>query len=600
MFVGMLFVVAVAWHLAFQRGTAPPDRLAAPVTSAATIDWIDGADAIINLGLDSDEATSLGVAHALGRPWLMALYRQAALGRLSEWFGSQTLALDREVRRMGLPDVDASTLDPAAVRFLEAYADGVRAGQAARPWRLLPAAVSLDLDPEPWTVGHTLAVERLLVWLSTDIERNVPADSSGATASAPDTPSVPPAAPRGSFTAARDSLAAFLGLADLTQSAVWATEAGGLYARLPVGFSAIPPVMTVSVRAGSGLVYEGATWPGLPYRVCGRTPEASWCKPLAGAASIAPDSSAVPPEYFGVNLPDGSRIVGTRVRSQGGLLREGERLAWSGFERGTDAPAWARLTTDPAAGFVGFGLASKAGIHLSQSVARPLEPWNQAGSVLGSGSAREMGILLARVDAVDDTLSSAPALLLDTGSVPPTDSTAGAASAGFEPQVSDSESYLRNWDGSFSGSSIAATLFDARRAFGEAAEDSLLLWFGSDRRAWRWELDPLLVLSYPAAQAAGLPVRYGPVRWLRNGYPGSPAWGPYRAGEAHRSVPFSAAWEASLAAPGSPMDEIRYRRPAVDYNRFLGRSRAEPVRPELLTLTERGRGGRTVIRPTAQ
>lgn len=528
----------------------------------------------------------------------MALYRQAALGRLSEWFGPQTLALDREVRQLALPEVDANALEPATARFLEAYAAGVRAGQSARPWRMLPAAVSLDLAPEPWTVEHTLAVERLLVWLSTDITAMTPAPELSLTAAtSQDLPSAAAGSTPDSFSAARDSLAAFLGLTDLTQAAVWATEGQGLYARLPVGFSAIPPVMTVSIRTEDGPVYVGATWPGLPYRVCGRTPEASWCKPLSGVATVVPDSSSVSPEYFAVNLSDGSRVVRTRKRSEAGLLRDGVRLSWSGFDRVTDAAAWARLTTDPSADFEEFVLASRTGIHLSRSVARPLAPWSQVGSVLGSGSGREMGVLLARIDAVDDTLSSPPALLRDTGSTLPFDSTTAGATVPFEPQVSDSESYLRNWDGSYSGSSIAATLLDARRAFGDAAEDSLLRWFGSDRRAWRWELDPLLVLSYPAAQAAGLSARYGPVRWLRNGYPGSPAWGPDRAGQTRRSIPFTAAWEAALAAPGNPMYEMQYRRPAVDYDRFLGRSRAEPVRPELSTLTERDSRGRTVIRP---
>ncbi|NNE68957.1 MAG: hypothetical protein HKN29_01195 [Rhodothermales bacterium] len=572
--VGLVIVVGGAWHLAFQRGSSPPERLTAPVAGSVHLEWIDGRDALVKLDDASDEATALGVAHALGRPWLMALYRQAALGRLSEWFGPQTLALDIHVRRMGIPEATVDQLDSAGRELLEAYARGVRAGHSARPWNLLPAAVAMDLELEPWDVTHSLAVERLMAWLSTPIEPKESPESSA-------------------FTASRDSVAAFLGLADLDQAVVWVSEQQGLYARLPTGFSGIPPVMSVSIRVGGSPMYEGATLPGLPYRLCGRSGGRAWCKPLTGQATATLDSMRTTPEYFAVDLADGRREVGTREQLAGALFHEGVRLEWTGFQAMSDAGHWARLQRpDQVEGLEGFLLANRGGLIISANTVYPGAPWRRIGSAVGSGSLPGLEALLSRIDVVDDTLSRPVNLLMDTGggiladSLAPLPINAATADSG-------AASYLRNWDGRFNGASIAATLYDARRAFGSSAEDSLLAWFGSDRRLWRWELDPLLQLTYPAGQAADLPRRFDPVPWLRDGYPTSPSRGPSRAGQPGRTTPFSAAWEASFGW----QEPVHYRIPSVPYEQFLGRSRAAPVRPELATFEQKQTTGRTTVRP---
>lgn len=581
--LGLVVVAAAAWHLAFQRGDEPASEVNAPIMGQATVSWIDGPDAVISLSSAQDGETALGVAHALERPWLMALYRQAALGRLSEWFGSETVALDRHVKQLGIPDVAPEALDSQTRLALQRYAAGVRAGQSAQSWDLLPAAVAAGFSPEPWKEGHTLAVERLFSWLSTVI---VAGDSLGT-------------AP---FEDRRDSLAAFLGLTDLDQAVVWATEADGLYARLPVGNSGLPPIMSVAISVGQRLVYEGATLPGLPYRFCGRSETDAWCKPLTSTATVAPDSAVVRAEYFAIDLADGSRAIGTQQRTARGLVDNGAHLEWPGLFVQSDAAAWTRMPSPGA-----FELATTSGLVLSPTGLRILGSASvQVGSVLATGSADGIEALVARIDAVDDTLTRPEYLLLDTGSiltsarssVAPGQTLPGADSlSGFPVTDPGSLSYVRNWDGRFSSSSIAATLYDATAAFGSAANDSLLGWFGSDRRDWRWELDPLLRLQYPGAEVGDLPIRYGEVEWRRNGHPTAPSWGPSRSFEPGRTTPFSAAWEAYLGRPQVP-SAVRYRRPTVPYRQFLGRSRAAPVRTDLTSLSGRPITSQTRIRPT--
>ncbi|MFT5144761.1 MAG: penicillin amidase, partial [Thalassolituus oleivorans] len=236
----------VVWHLAFGTGGHPPRNVTTAISAPAEISWLEDGDALIGLSRSGDVDAVLGVAHGLGRPWLMALYRQAALGRLAEWFGPGAVTFDLHVRGMGIPE-EITGLPEATVGRLRAYSAGVRTAQSGLDWGLLPASVALGLEPEPWSWQHTLAIERLVTWLAT----SVPVDSL----------------PTG-FLEERDGLARFLGLAVSDPAAVWVTEGGGLYARLPVGDSGIPPIMTVSIAAAGTDLYEGATLPGLPYLFC--------------------------------------------------------------------------------------------------------------------------------------------------------------------------------------------------------------------------------------------------------------------------------------------------------------------------------------------
>jgi penicillin G amidase len=558
-----LVLTVAAWHLAFRTGGQPPGTITAAISAPAEISWLEDGDALISLSRSEDVDVVLGVAHGLGRPWLMALYRQAALGRLAEWFGPNAVDFDMHVREMGIPE-EIEGLPQPIVGRLQAYSAGVRKAQSGGDWALLPAAVTLNLKPEPWSWQHTLAIERLVTWLSTSL----PADS------------LPPA-----FLDAREGLAHFLGLGESDPAAVWVTEGGGLYARLPVGDSGIPPIMTVSIAAAGAPFYEGATFPGLPYLFCGRGIEAAWCKPFNGSATASTDSAARPStaSYFAVHVSDGSQVTGSRSTGVGHVVLPGHgggvtRLEW-GVPPISDAERWFSLS-EPGAR-ADFRVASALGFKVTATGTQPLGNTAQRrGSVVMSSMARESPLLLERIDTVDDTLRRAVYMLNDAGSV-----AASSLELGPEGDTSVS-SYLRNWDGRFSASSIAASLFDVSAAYGSPrALDSLVVWFGSDQRVWRWERDPAQQLRYPGWALSGLPNRFGPVPWLRAGHPTSPAWGPSRSSQSSRQAEYrpSAMWEASLGKPGE-LVRITYRRPAVPYKDFLGRYRSAPVRPEATEL----------------
>src|SRR5436305_13654597 len=85
---------------------------------------------LIDAASDEDAAFGLGFAHAQDRLFQMELQRRYGAGRLSEIFGTQALATDRQMRVLGVyhaAEAEISYVSPAMRRGVEAYAAGVHA-----------------------------------------------------------------------------------------------------------------------------------------------------------------------------------------------------------------------------------------------------------------------------------------------------------------------------------------------------------------------------------------------------------------------------------------------------------------------------------------
>lgn len=81
----------------------------------------------------SDALFALGYLHATERSWQMEMNRRIASGRLSEILGSETVNIDRFIRTLGIKRAAEQQFDKypvATKRLLQAYADGVNAGNA--------------------------------------------------------------------------------------------------------------------------------------------------------------------------------------------------------------------------------------------------------------------------------------------------------------------------------------------------------------------------------------------------------------------------------------------------------------------------------------
>ena len=114
---------------------------------------------------DNQNAVSFGqgFAEAQDRLYQMDLNRRGSLGRLSEWFGDQTLNMDKDIRRLGYTRLEYdemfAELETEVQEFISAYADGVNTyvdSMTANPSKYKPIDYVL-LEFEHWEVHHSLA-----------------------------------------------------------------------------------------------------------------------------------------------------------------------------------------------------------------------------------------------------------------------------------------------------------------------------------------------------------------------------------------------------------------------------------------------------------
>ena len=118
---------------------------------------------------ERDAAAALGWLHARDRMFSMELMRRGASGRLSEIAGPGLLRADRFVRTLGLArraEADLAILPAEARATLEAYAAGVNAWIAERGRFAAPEFIPLGA-PEPWRPEHSLLWGKVMgLWLS--------------------------------------------------------------------------------------------------------------------------------------------------------------------------------------------------------------------------------------------------------------------------------------------------------------------------------------------------------------------------------------------------------------------------------------------------
>src|SRR5438067_3312308 len=120
---------------------------------------------LITAASDPDAAFGLGFAHAQDRLFQMELQRRYGAGRLTELFGPQALATDRQMRVLGLyraAEAELATLSPAVRRGLDAYAAGVNAFLATRRGALPPEFLLLGFRPDPWRPADSLVWGKLM------------------------------------------------------------------------------------------------------------------------------------------------------------------------------------------------------------------------------------------------------------------------------------------------------------------------------------------------------------------------------------------------------------------------------------------------------
>ena len=309
-------------YFAYGTSTAPPAKSeVVGLRHPVDISWNDAGVATIRADSLWDQYAALGYVHGTQRPWLVALWRQTATGRLGEWFGRHTLPLDRLSRRLGFAKLAReayATLPENDRALLRAYANGMNAAFQGPAVQNRSEFALLDQTPTPWKPWHALAIERLYAYLASSPP---PLDSlrrQGA----------PPEARR--FLRADSSLRRWLHVHDIDDSAAWAvrSDAGNahLFYRHVYGRSAIPPLQAVLLqRADAGNVM-GLSLPGTPFLVAGRAGSRAWALLPDGRLDIerAAYDTTTAPTYERVMGTDGNEHLVTIHRSEEALLLSNE------------------------------------------------------------------------------------------------------------------------------------------------------------------------------------------------------------------------------------------------------------------------------------
>ena len=284
-----------------------------------------------------DAWRAIGYVHAQERGWQLAFNRQVMHGELSEWLGEPSLETDKLMRTLGIIQAAQAQFDKLPLntqKALEAYAQGVQAGYASAQWRA-PEFLILGINPakdmKPWTAvdsvgwalmmaldlggnwGHEFARWMALQTLSTDelwtllppypgeprgtkvdvaaLYQNlgVYAKPSSAKAAASNQPHL------------LASSTLDIGVLEGKGSNNWVVPGSNTQSGLPLlandphlGLSAPAVWYFAGLHAPAGKLPDGqthgalnvvgATLPGLPFIVLGRTQKAAW-----GFTNTGPD-----------------------------------------------------------------------------------------------------------------------------------------------------------------------------------------------------------------------------------------------------------------------------------------------------------------------
>ena len=118
---------------------------------------------------DEDVFFGLGYAHAQDRLWQMVTLRRTAQGRLSEVFGTQTVEIDRLIRRLDIYPLSVQSVDALSDHtraMMSAYANGVNARinevNSEALGRGAPEMFLFNAPIAPWRVADSLSIQRVM------------------------------------------------------------------------------------------------------------------------------------------------------------------------------------------------------------------------------------------------------------------------------------------------------------------------------------------------------------------------------------------------------------------------------------------------------
>lgn len=667
--VVLLFVGGGVWWLFLNDAPETRSRPLTALHDSVSIRWTEDGVASIDAGGELDALRGLGYVHGRNRGWTITLWRQTARGRLGRWFGTGVLAIDRHARKLGLAHQARAAYDrlsSSEQRRLRAYTQGLNAALQSEVVRGQDAFVLLDVEPAPWKPWHTLAIERLLAWLGTSpppLLKDAPASVTN-------------------FKKQDQKLRRWLHLHGWHRSVAWAVRSGAesgapttvLFQRHVLGATASPVLQEVVLNRRGAAPLVGATLPGVPLIPTGSQDDRAWASLLRSTAQLqyVPfDSTRLNQRYERLSPANGDeRLVHRRQLDRALLLdrstknapgsTETERryrqadgtdppqdemawvVRWPGFTATSDVPAWLRRAGFSETGdTTGFELFTADGLTVSSD-----GQWTIRGtpSVVVHDSAERVV-----VGNTEWARSQAQALRANHRSKAPiavrnwsaSDSSTWATRLfphltpavnrleRTRPELQNVAAYLRNWDKTYTPSSIGATIFDQwmrayRAELGDLphpreptpyfstyrqhqsllqALDTLQAQFGPDVRQWRWERAVPDRRFFPVWSADSLvqdnlrelsTTQYAPLVRRGQGHPSALSGGPSLV-DPPPTASSPTAWEG-WTSPSAP---LTVRRHHYDPTETFARSRIRRDRPTPIRLPPDSMSSKTVLVPAS-
>ena len=169
LFKGIFWLVSIILFLCIVAGliyltsaqTSPSGkRVIRSLSDTVAITFDESDIPHIQAKSSSDALFALGYLHASERSWQMEVNRRLASGRLSEILGKETLAIDRFIRTLGIKHTAEKQFDRypiATKRLLQSYADGVNAGNAHLGWALPLEYFLTRSQPGHWSPTDSVA-----------------------------------------------------------------------------------------------------------------------------------------------------------------------------------------------------------------------------------------------------------------------------------------------------------------------------------------------------------------------------------------------------------------------------------------------------------
>lgn len=492
----VLFICLVAgisiWRTAYNWQSSPPKKVTIETLDAPVqILWGEFNSVEIRANSMPDALTGLGYVQGHLNGWTIALWRQAALGKLTDWYTPKGEHADRLVLQLGLAEIAqmaANNLSAGEKDLIAAFGAGIQA--AWKDTDHMHEFFLQEITPEPWEPWHTLAIERLLAWVSTSPDSVC---SLGLSVCNGDS-----------------ELRSMLHLQGFEFSSSWVystAERSLLYQRHVVG-DAVPPVFqeaVLNVQGQSEL--EGLSLIGTPFFPTGRSRNYAWSILVYSPKTNGPVLDSLDQQMH-LTFPLREEIViHRRTDSTFSTPEAQHELKWSGFNAVSDAKRWLSLPQAPPATFhlwqgAGILMSSDGSWHVlgNPKFVFPMD----SGLVIGNNpQVRHAALYL---DGIDPRRSDVDTWVTDTQSnwVRDTLSTMLAslpidslrqALPGAPAPVNSALTYLINWDYRFNSQSIGATIYhEWTLSTGRDLEESLYhaisrltQRFGADQTQWLWE-----------------------------------------------------------------------------------------------------------------